>query len=286
LPCEGARSSTLRSLERPESFDQLDALRQIGEFASAPHYVDTPVQQIIAGTLARMHETLRAISHLVPSDMPTQAAMLTRPLFEDMVVSHWLADQNDPSFLVERFLAHRDAIALLRRRLANEHAWAIGVDPVDEVDVLVRQEQRLVAEFGPAANRDWWARDAEGKRVGLNDVVKRLEASKRFVPRFSGGEENLLVRWHRVVQKWSTQYLHHTAMGLPLAVRSDGPPGEFEDPLLPFWVCFSSFWTFGQQVYLILAFDGEEPDYFDELFVPLLHSAFVEPMKDLTSELP
>jgi hypothetical protein len=267
-------------VDRPEPYEQLDALRLIGEFASSElHFVDTPVQQIVGGTLARMHDTLRAISHVVPVGLPVQGAMLTRPLFEDMVVSHWLADQSDPRFLIDRFAAHRNAMALLRRRLWKQHAWAIGLDPVDDVESLVRLERDLVAEFGPTANRDWWARDADGRRVGLDDVVRRLEASPRWVPRFSGGRENLLVRWHRVVQKWGSQYLHHTAMGLPLRVRADGPPEEFIDPLLPFWVCFCAYWVFGQQVYLTLYLDGSPPAPFDELFVSTLHEAFVKPLE-------
>jgi hypothetical protein len=129
-------------VDRPEPFEQLDALRLIGEFAAEePHFVDTPVQQIVGATLARMHETLRAISHVVPLGMPVQGAMLTRPMFEDMVVSHWLADQSDPQFLINRFVAHRNAMVLLRRRLWNQHAWAIGVDPVDDVEALLPLER-------------------------------------------------------------------------------------------------------------------------------------------------
>lgn len=267
-------------MDRPEPCDQLDALRLIGEFASGDaHLVDTPLQQIVGGTLARMHETMRAISHVVPLGMSVQGAMLARPLFEDMVVSHWLADQSDTQFLIDRFVAHRDAIALLRRRLWHQHAWAIGVDPIDDVESLVPLERDLVAEFGPTASRDWWARDEKGRRVDLDEVVKRLEASSRWVPRFSGGQEKLLVRWHHVVQKWSSQYLHHTAMGLPLRVNAAGPPEEFSDPLLPFWVCFCAYWVFGQQVYLTLYLDGSPPGGFDELFVPTLRVAFLAPLE-------
>src|SRR5688572_2573124 len=88
-------------------------------------YSDTPLQQLVNGTCARATSTVTAIHGLVANDHPLQAAMLTRPLFEDMVVAHWLAlHDQDPKWLIERFLDHRDAMRLAEARARRKIGWS------------------------------------------------------------------------------------------------------------------------------------------------------------------
>jgi hypothetical protein len=230
--------------------EQLAALWALGEFvASGKHQADTPAKQIVTATTGRILDTVRAIIGLLNNDAPSQAAMFLRPLFEDMVVSHWLIDQDDPGFLVDRFLDHQDAIALHQHRLARTTSWAVGTPLQSDVTALLPREAILINEFGREAQRDWWGVDAAGDRVNLGDIVGRLEASKRYVPRFAGGAEPLLGRWYRTVQKLANQYLHHTPVGLGLRLtRGERVPSAYVDETLPFFVAFGAYWTMSQQV--------------------------------------
>ena len=140
--------------------------------------------------------------------------------------------------------------------------------------------------FGADARRDWWALDADDKRDDLKEVCRRLEASSRYIPRFAGGAEPLLVRWYRTVQKLANQYLHHTAVGLHVRLeRGERVPTSYFDPSLPFWVCFCSYWTLAQQVYLQLLVEGLDAGDFNAIFVNGFAS-FTEFLRTLGKDVP
>src|SRR4051794_10365 len=83
--------------------------------------IDTPLQQIVVGTVLRSKDTFEAACGLLEHGLPAQAAMLNRSLFEDVVVGHWvLLNREDSDWLVDRFFRHRDAIALHQARLARD----------------------------------------------------------------------------------------------------------------------------------------------------------------------
>jgi hypothetical protein len=247
--------------------EQLAALDALCAFvASGEHEAGPRAAQIVTATTARMLESTRAIAGLIHSDLPVQAAMLLRPLFEDMVISHWLVDQTDPEFLIDRFLDQQDAIALHQRRLALDTGWSVGTPVSADVSAMVERERYLIKTFGRAVTHDWWAIDADGSRVGFREVLQRLEASPRYAPRFAGAGP-LLIRWHTVVQKVAHQHLHHTPVGLQIRLgRGDEPPTPYSDQTLPFYVLFCTYWTLAQQIYLQLLVEGYDAASFNRLF--------------------
>jgi hypothetical protein len=247
--------------------EQLAALDALCAFvASGEHQAGAGAAQIVTATTARMLESTRAIAGLIHSGLPVQAAMLLRPLFEDMVISHWLVDQGDPEFLVDRFLDQQDAIALHQRRLARETGWSVGTPVRPDVSAILERERDLIKTFGRAVTHDWWAIDAEGSRVGFREVLQRLEESPRYVARFAGPEP-LLVRWYRVVQKVAHQHQHNTPVGLQIhLVRGDLTPAPYSDRTLPFYVLFCTYWTLAQQIYLQLLVEGYDAAPFNRLF--------------------
>lgn len=212
---------------------------------------------LIYATVVRSTRTYSGICLLLRQGLAVQAAMLTRSLFEDVIVAHWMAlNENDQEWLPQRFLRQREAIALYQRKLRRETEFSMG--PVlSAPDDLETREGDLIEEFGRQATGDWWDPGKEGhgkgKDVGLRKIVvllERVAASKeRFHPRFAGGEEPLLERIDRTIHKWLSQCLHHTAVGLPFTPIGNDEAEVPPDPFL--LVGFSASWLFAQQVYLI-----------------------------------
>jgi hypothetical protein len=212
---------------------------------------------LVYATVVRSSRTYEGIYALLRAGLAVQAAMLTRSLFEDVVVSHWMAlNQEDQDWLADRFLRHREAIALHQRRLFSDTSFTMG-PMLSAPDDLEDRADDLIAEFGKQATRDWWDPGKEGRGqgnpVGIRKIVVRLERvaaeRNRFHPRFAGGEEPLLERIDRTIHKWLSQCVHHTALGLPFAPVNEDEAEVPPDPLLI--VGFSASWLFAQQIYLI-----------------------------------
>jgi Family of unknown function (DUF5677) len=242
--------------------------------------LDTPSQQIVYGTFMRSRETFTATHNLVANGFSVQGAMLVRSLFEDMIVSHWLVlHRDDSDWLVERFQRHRDAMALHQARLQRETGWHLG-RPVADASALRSKQNALAREFGGEAQKDWWDPrsngDGTGQPLGLRGIAQRLERSATsggmFHLRFAGGREPLLERMELVVHKWMTQFLHHTALGLPFALGPDGEPGLLSDPSET--VLFVAVWIFGQQIYLLHGLDGRDLSEFNAIFRSCLLDGF------------
>ena len=230
--------------------------------------------------MRRSRETFTATHNLVAYGFSVQAAMLVRSLFEDMVVAHWLVlNRDDSDWLVARFQRHRDAMALYQDKLQRETGWDLG-RPVADASALRSQQNALFSEFGGEAQKDWWDPGSEGKGagkpIGLRGVARRLEeeaaSGGMFVIRFAGGREPMLARMELVVHKWLTQFLHHTALGLPFAMTPDGTPGLLTDPSGT--VLFAAVWIFGQQIYLLHDLHGRDMSEFNEVFRACLIEGF------------
>jgi hypothetical protein len=253
------------------------------EFADNGQFViDTPFQQLVVGTFARSLATYRGIVSLMLDGLPTQAAMLARSLFEDVIVGHWLVlNEPDPDWLVERFLDHRAAMELHRVRLSNETGW--NFPPVTGVDIAEarRRQNELRKTYGREAQKNWWDPGELGRGQGppihLRGVAAVLEdaaaSHTRFHPRFAGGDEPMLRRMELVVQKWFSQCLHHTAIGLPLSVAVEGNAPEAALGGGPI-VSFASFWLFSQQIYLLHDFFDRPHDEFNAVVKDCYIGAF------------
>jgi hypothetical protein len=120
--------------------------------------------------------------------------------------------------------------------------------------------------------------------IGLRGVAALLENAaaehRLFHPWFAGGDEPMLRRMELVVQKWFSQCLHHTAVGLPVVISGpDGLPGEPDDP--SDLVAFTSWWMFAQQIYLLHDLYDRPPDEINELVRFGFVEAFGVDEKDL-----
>ena len=228
---------------------QLKACAETGSYLPGRQLMmDTHMEQIVGGTAARAQETFYAICQLARNRQTVQAAMLCRSLFEDMVVAHWLVlHEDDPEFLVDRYLDHLDAMRLNEATTAARH----GVEAPD-VSGLAGRENDLRREFGEYAQRDWWGVRRDGSRITMPEVVTKLEQAERFHPRM-GGEKPILREMYEKAQKWNTQLLHHTAAGMPLALNREN---QLRPQALPapteITVLAQAYWVHAQLVLLAL----------------------------------
>ena len=225
---------------------------------------------LIYATISRSARTFRGICLLLHAALPVQAAILTRTLYEDVIISHWLLfNHKDPDWLVERFLRHREAIALHQRKLQQQTGWAMG-PPIPAAEDLEARAEQLRQEFGKEAQWDWWdpgrQGKGQGKRVGLRKIAGRLEEAaeehKMFHPRLAGGEEPLIRRVDLVVNKWLSQCVHHTTLGLPFTPVDDS--NVELSGAIPELVAFNASWLFAQQVYLLFDINQEGYERIDK----------------------
>jgi len=139
-------------IKREEVFDIIESL--LGFTEKATYRWDYNFGALIYSTISRSSRTYRGVCMLLRAALPVQAAMLTRTLFEDVIVAHWiLFNHKDPDWLVKRFLRHREAIALHQRRLREQTGWNIG-PPIPSPDDLEARAEQLRAEFGKEAQWD------------------------------------------------------------------------------------------------------------------------------------
>lgn len=251
--------------------------------------VDTTFQQLVVGTVKRSFDTFTSICGVLYDEKPIQAAMLCRPLFEDVVVTHWLLyNDADPWWLVERFCRQREAIALYQEKVAIRTDWSTGPPLIADTSKLEARQNELGKEFGGEAQRDWWDPCTEGqgkgRAIGLRGVAAILEDAAathhRFDPRFAGGDEPVLRRMELVVSKWLSQSIHHTAIGLPIDIPGDNlPPTQAPDR--SYLVTFTAYWLFAQQLYGLHELYGRHSTELDRLVYDGLKDRFGAPAETL-----
>lgn len=242
---------------REDLIERMEGLMTLNREAGY-HWTET-WGEIFYATIARSTRTFDGICSLLRRGLAVQAGMLTRSLFEDVIVAHWLIlKQEDRDWLAGRFLRHREAIAVHQRAMEKDPNFGMAMGPPMNVpEGLNKRAAALQKEFGPEATKDWWDPRTEGggrgHPLGIREIAKELEQAadehKMFHPRFAGGDAAVLVATERVVQKWMSQCLHHTAIGLPFTPISDEDSEVPKDPMLA--VAFRAAWLYSQQVYLL-----------------------------------
>jgi hypothetical protein len=249
-------------LTREELIERMEGLMSLNREAGY-HWTET-WGAVFYATIARSTRTFEGICLLLKRGLAAQAAMLTRSLFEDVIVAHWLIlKHEDHEWLAGRFLRHREAIALHQRTLEQELGLAMA-PPMRVPHGLSRRASALREEFRPEATRNWWDPGEEGqgkgRELGIRKIAEELEQAaaehKMFHPRFAGGDAAVLTKTERVVNKWMTQCLHHTAIGLPFTPISDEEIEVPDDPMPG--VAFRAAWLYSQQVYLLQEFQGRD----------------------------
>jgi hypothetical protein len=236
------------------SAEVLDVLASVCRFL--PNFIDdgtwdptTPLESLVMGTLARARGTYETIIELAITERSLQAAMLGRSLFEDMAVAHWLVlHREDPDWLIQRYIDHRDALRLHDATVPIPGNWSRRDMDISD---LAGREEDLRRQFGRYAERDWWGVDRAGTRVTMPDLISRLAAAEHFHPRLRG-DEPILEQYYAFLQKAWTQALHHTAAGIHLRLAVDGGFPTAVAGARPVLVLSGNYWVFGQLIFVAL----------------------------------
>jgi hypothetical protein len=202
-----------------ETIDLCWELHEVGHKVRKPVFMhpDTPgfpsdIQGIISATARRTEESFEAVIHLAGGGYTSQAAMLIRSMFEDVVVAHWLLLHVDAGdYYSGRFARHREAMILGLQRVAEKYGG-----PTVDVSGVTNDPQALIDEFGLHVERSWWDRDPAGQKVSLPAIVAEVGTAQRFWGRTYGATP-IFRETYDLAIKWSNQYLHHTALGVMLA---------------------------------------------------------------------
>lgn len=129
---------------------QLDALQQLIGFVDEQHedYIrDEPTDKLLLLTTMRSRNTVLSVFNLLVTDSVEQAQMLCRPVFEDMVVAHWLVMQSNPSFLIDRFFRHQDA-TLVREYEYVTTEMGLPYPEQPGLAEALTQREALIKDFG------------------------------------------------------------------------------------------------------------------------------------------
>jgi hypothetical protein len=148
----------------PHQDELLEAGRRLSAVVEGQVKVSTqPLSQLIWATVMRSKRTFDAISHLVGMGFDTQAAMLARALFKDMIVVHWLdLSRDNHDWLLDRFFIHRDALALDQADIASRYPFATGPPLVPDVGALRKRQKEIRSAFRGRATNDWWDPGGDG----------------------------------------------------------------------------------------------------------------------------
>lgn len=123
---------------------------------------DSPLERLLLGTVGRGISTFQTLVDLVEADRTLQAAMLGRPLFEDMAVAHWMVlNQREPDWLVRRFEEHGDAMRLQEATVRAQSNWPPYASDISD---LAGREAYLRKTYGAHAQHDWWGVDEQARK--------------------------------------------------------------------------------------------------------------------------
>lgn len=196
---------------------------------------------LIVALFTRSYATFSAAFELARLGFGSQAAMLNRSLFEDMVDAHWIAaEPRRAEELIREHHAH--GVMLLADAVAKYPSF---YERLQVPDFDPAERERLDKVFGRYGTRSWTT-------LNLHERIERIE------PFWEGKDDDLeALRFYRdIAQRDNNQTLHVSAQGLAgtLRGRDDtgvvfamGPGLEMVDRAL-----FGTFWIFSQTIGLVL----------------------------------
>lgn len=150
-------------------------------------------EAVIRTTFARSLRTFNAVLRLCDAGFGDQAVMLCRSLFEDMVVSYWLAENPQEAHRLDRHHLHQ---LVLYQEAVAKHGLIANTPVVESLSD--EQRAKLASEF----RRGLWT----GENV--YEMLKSIEH------RWDEHERAQLWQMHDIAYRFLNLLLHHSFSGL------------------------------------------------------------------------
>lgn len=234
---------------------QLQACERLYEYAKelTKSWLGRPLEStadgLIATLLSRSLDTFRAAIHLAALGYGTQASMLNRSLFEDMIDVHWIA-----TFPEKAEQCYRDHHQHTRMLLSDVVAKYPDYYPNIEVpDFDPDERKKLDDKYGRWGAKPWSGISLY-QRVKLVEHHWSDEAARRTLHFF-----------HDIAHRENNQVLHVSAAGLNANAEFSDDADNFTIRIGPRpdmlqRALFGSFWIFDNTLGLILDHFGIEVD--------------------------
>lgn len=287
---QASTGSKLSSATVTDAVDASAVLLKWAESHRDAWPVDNVRNRALRATLARSTRTLSAARELLRGSYGPQALALSRGLFEDMVVSHWMVHCRTQPWVERRLRNQHDYSRLVWHEVMRKHQGPSyeGFDR-SERRRIGRRRLRLEQLFGKGAEQSWWARDIELRkdrkpgqrryrttnRRNLADLVNELESHPKLQQRWGPsldeqGRETgqSMLRWaYDVPQRVNNQFvMHHTAHALASVTDERAGQVAFIDAADNEWLPQAGIflcWTFMQLLALMV--DHGAPQLADDL---------------------
>ncbi len=212
-------------------------------------------QQIVLLIFMRATLTYRATLRLCSSGYVDQAQMLTRSLFEDMVMAYWVAENPDDA--PERVVDQIDHMRLLRADVDQQHGGELPKD----LQKLEERREELNSRFGRYGQKSW-----SGKN--LFDTLTKVEHA------FGESLRDHIWAYYDIAHKYNNQLLHLSAGGLSRValdqntdayrLRLRGTPAALRGEVEP--ALFHAFLVYGALCGLFVLEFTSDVDEYSELF--------------------
>lgn len=194
-------------------FDAGEALMVLIHTAK-PKWIEGDKDPLVWGSIFRSMKTYRAVMILCDAGFGEQAGMLCRTLFEDMLVTHWIA-RTSPAELRVKFVDHADRVRLADQQALDKHGMAemFLVEPLGDDRVA-----ELEASGGAKGSfRTWHGMTV---RALIAELKNDLDPT----------ESRLLDRMHDVAYRLQNLLLHHSPSSFEFAIGMD-VPASLIDPI-------------------------------------------------------
>jgi hypothetical protein len=155
--------------------------------------------------LGRAFLTFEATVRLSELGYWAQASMLTRSLFEDVAVAHWLVTHPDPAALEQAYIDHLEAVRWADLKAQEE----LGLPVAPESTAWYETQHRSDAQLDAIADRFRWGQ-LPWHRKTTQELINGVEA--RRLPRRAHADRRiaLLNGLHKRMLRPANLALHHS----------------------------------------------------------------------------
>ncbi|MBX5441643.1 MAG: SEC-C domain-containing protein [Solirubrobacteraceae bacterium] len=198
-------------------------------------------EALLVAVFCRSLDTYCASLTLAMDGYGTQAQMLNRSLFEDMVDAHWIA--TDPDAAIERYEQHAEHTTMLLADVVRKYTDIWSDVEIPQLDDARRKE--LDALYGPYGTAPW-------SKLNIYDRVAAIE---HMWP--DEATRRQLHLYRDLAQRDNNQMLHLSSSSLRATLAWPRPRGRIEFQVGPRTdrvdvALFGIFWTFAQTVGLMI----------------------------------